>query len=71
MMFPKGRVLFLIKIHFLHLSAKKNEGSPQIFHETLTGNKLLFNERNLITKLDCMDIPFFCPKFKTPSNFLL
>ena len=51
--------------------SQKNEGPPQIFHETLTRNKLVFHERNLITKLDCMDILFLSRKFKTPSNFLL
>lgn len=71
MMFPEGRVLFLIAIHFLQLSATKMKVPPQIFHETLTRNKLVFHERNLITKLDCMDILFLSRKFKTPSNFLL
>lgn len=37
---------------------------PQIFHETLTRNKLVFHERNLITKLDCMDILFLSQSSK-------
>jgi hypothetical protein len=51
--------------------SQKMKVPPQIFHETLTRNKLVFHERNLITKLDCMDILFLSRKFKTPSNFLL